>query len=107
MSTNRTAPIPTLGTELITEKRQKIDVDGYIVDHGKQGYRYGLAAVAACYLATATAGVPRRWPWRRHYWKPTPIDRMQWMAEAGALIAAEIDRLVEAEYGLTGSSGDE
>ena len=33
------------------------------------------------------------WPWEANWWKPTPEDRIKELAKAGALIAAEIDRL--------------
>lgn len=33
------------------------------------------------------------WPWGLEYWKPTPNDRVKELVKAGALIAAEIDRL--------------
>ena len=36
---------------------------------------------------------PRQWPWTDDTWKPTPDDRIRELAKAGALIAAEIDRL--------------
>lgn len=33
------------------------------------------------------------WPWSAAWWKPTPDNRIKELAKAGALIAAEIDRL--------------
>ena len=33
------------------------------------------------------------WPWNLIWWKPTPNDRIRELVKAGALIAAEIDRL--------------
>jgi hypothetical protein len=33
------------------------------------------------------------WPWLRKWWKPTPDNRIKELTKAGALIAAEIDRL--------------
>lgn len=33
------------------------------------------------------------WPWDKSWWKPTPDDRIRELIKAGALIAAEIDRL--------------
>lgn len=33
------------------------------------------------------------WPFSQEWWKPTPDDRIRELAKAGALIAAEIDRL--------------
>lgn len=34
------------------------------------------------------------WPWSGDTWKPTPDDRIRELAKAGALIAAEISRLL-------------
>ncbi len=39
-------------------------------------------------------GVPRLWG--AEHWKPCPDDRVRELVKAGALIAAEIDRLVAA-----------
>jgi hypothetical protein len=37
--------------------------------------------------------LPGWWPWAERFWKPTPDDRVRELVKAGALIAAEIDRL--------------
>ena len=34
------------------------------------------------------------WPWDWKWWKPTPDNRIRELEKAGALIAAEIDRLL-------------
>lgn len=34
------------------------------------------------------------WPWERRYYKPTPEDRIKELSKAGALIAAQIDYLL-------------
>jgi hypothetical protein len=36
---------------------------------------------------------PDDWPWAGVWWKPTPDDPVRQLTKAGALIAAEIDRL--------------
>ena len=33
------------------------------------------------------------WPWDLEWFKPSPYDRIRELVKAGALIAAEIDRL--------------
>ena len=43
--------------------------------------------------------VPINWPWENLAWNPTPDDRVRELVKAGALIAAEIDRLLRAEKG--------
>ena len=35
--------------------------------------------------------------WEQKWWKPTPNDRVRELTKAGALIAAEIDRLTRPE----------
>ena len=37
------------------------------------------------------------WPWHFTGWKPSPDNRIRELAKAGALIAAEIDRLKRSE----------
>lgn len=34
------------------------------------------------------------WPWAKEFWKPDSTDRVKELAKAGALIAAEIDRIL-------------
>ncbi|EGO63558.1 hypothetical protein [Acetonema longum] len=41
------------------------------------------------------------WPWQIRWWRPTPDNRIRELTKAGALIAAEIDRLI-AEGGVSG-----
>lgn len=41
-----------------------------------------------------TADVPDNWPFEPPSWKPCPDDRVRELVKAGALIAAEIDRLL-------------
>jgi hypothetical protein len=59
-----------------------------------------LAAAAHCYLCaaelqvaneTVPRGIPIHWPWDASWWKPKDVIRN--LVRAGALIAAEIDRL--------------
>lgn len=61
-----------------------------------------LAIAAACYVLAENARsygrnhvdeLPVKWPWPEEWWKPTPDDRIRELAKAGALIAAEIDRI--------------
>jgi hypothetical protein len=40
------------------------------------------------------------WPWEASWWKPSQTDRIKELAKAGALIAAEIDRLKNASSAL-------
>lgn len=105
------------GIELIAEERQRqIEIEGWTPEHDDQYTDGQLAEAASCYAAFANsisvgpdeiaifrgsvsydffAGITRdhRWPWDDMWWKPSPNDRIRELQKAGALIAAEIDRL--------------
>ena len=99
------------GAELIAAERQRqIDVEGWTPEHDDSHADDGALAKAAAVYATpadhrATTyhveqgesyTLPTLWPWARVYYKPTPDDRVRELVKAGALIAAEIDRLQRA-----------
>lgn len=66
--------------------------EGWTPEHDDQHTHGELARAAMCYADPLNGpGVPYRWPWDRVWWKPT--DRRRDLVKAGALIAAEIDRL--------------
>lgn len=88
------------GAQLITEERaRQIEAEGFGPEHDANHGRGELASAAVCY-ALLHANYPIRdgwkmvgcfWPWDDEYWKPrTPVENL---VRAGALIAAEIDRL--------------
>jgi len=88
------------GVSLIAAERQRqIDVEGYDVGHDSVHSSDALIRAAVCYatpahMRLALAGrAPLGWPWGVSHWKPTPDDRVRELVKAGALIAAEIDRL--------------
>lgn len=91
----------TTGADLIAAERQRqIDAEGWTPDHDASHEHDDLAQAAVCYALPAvlrefegSQAAPRDWPWGPHYWKPTPDDRVRELVKAGALIAAEIDRL--------------
>ena len=98
------------GTDLIAAERQRqIDVEGWTPEHDAKHTGDDLAAAAACYALPA--GSARRdlqaayWPWADHFWKPTPYDRVRELVKAGALIAAEIDRLTAQQPPDSSESG--
>ncbi len=107
------------GAELIAAERQRqIDVEGWTPGHDDEHARGQLALAGASYalrgsqhdeLFAAIGRQPCRgsnagwvggaklfWPWADEWWKPSqePIDNL---VKAGALIAAEIDRLQRAK----------
>lgn len=95
------------------ERERQKSVEGWTPEHDDEHYNGELIAVAACYLdAALTAEIrpdattflenpPRKsinfWPstWDDAWWKPSN-DPTRNLEKAGALIAAEIDRLVRA-----------
>lgn len=87
------------GAALIAAERQRqIDAEGWTPAHDADHVGDHLAWAAVCYVTpeyrrSTRNGVPVDWPWEKWFWKPTPDDRVRELVKAGALIAAEIDRL--------------
>lgn len=93
------------GVELIAEERKRqIESEGWTSEYDKHHSNGELADAAALYAMTEEirAYVDLKWGndmWL-HFWpfdfkrlKFTPEDRVKQLSKAGALIAAEIDRL--------------
>lgn len=92
------------GIERITAERQRhIEKEDWTSEHDDNHIRGELSAAAACYADIAAIqesnmmrkypdGKPLRWPWEEKWWKPSD-DPIRNLEKAGALIAAEIDRL--------------
>ncbi|MFV0587517.1 hypothetical protein [Bacteroides reticulotermitis] len=85
------------GIELIADERNRqIEVEGWTLAHDNEHAIGELANAASCYAMIPdlrpSSLPPAHWPWL-DWWKPTPSDRIKELAKAGALIAAEIDRL--------------
>jgi len=94
------------GIELIAKERQRqIEKEGWTPEHDAEHVNGELALVGAYYamsqeqrmdeLSTDTNAFtsPTGFPWGAEWWKPTPNNRIKELQKAGALIAAEIDRL--------------
>lgn len=92
--------------ELIAaERRRQIEVEGWTAEHDARFTHEELALAGVCYaipfIYRPNGGdCGSIWPWDREWWKPTPHDRERELVKAGALIAAEIDRL-RAEKGFS------
>lgn len=105
--------------ELIDEERaRQISVEGWTPEHDDKHDNGQLALAGAAYALQASnndalyAAIGRRpcegsnagwiggallfWPWDRTWWKPDYEDPVRTLVKAGALIAAEIDRLQRA-----------
>lgn len=105
----------TTGTDLIHDERvRQIEEEGWTPEHDAEHHVHGaLLDAARCYITSAEAtqysannvtfdggwrpreGTPSDWPWEPSSWKPTG-DPVRDLVKAGALIAAEIDRLTRA-----------
>ena len=93
------------GIELITEERQRqIEAEAWSSEHDDKHTAGELADAASCYAAQPMddfhdheTWMPMGWPWESKWWKPSKY-RMKDLIKAGALIAAEIDRLQRREY---------
>ena len=101
------------GIELITEERQRqIEKEGWTAEHDAEHINEEIAFAAACYVTPSNAlnyksegffgntgdfKIPELWPWEDSWYKPAPDtkkeSRIRELQKAGALIAAEIDRL--------------
>lgn len=114
------------GIELIADERQRqIEVEGWTPEHDAKHTGNQIAMAAACYASPvplrAQIEVPcgcrsgmcqhiafgkhmwvGAWPWSAQWDKRAKHDRLRQLAIAGALIAAEIDRLQRESAGSTG-----
>ena len=108
------AAIPS-GSDLIAAERQRqMSREGWTPEHDDIEHQAGELAAAAVAYALAPGSrqrmepngdprIPDVWPWEVEWWKPkwTPRTardgRIRELVIAGALIAAEIDRLLMAE----------
>jgi len=95
------------GIEIIQEERiRQVSVENYSDQSDDLESKGEMAGAAACYALNAcgfsnphilesirppVVSKVRIWPWAEHYWKPS--SQIRDLAKAGALIAAEIDRL--------------
>jgi hypothetical protein len=89
------------GIEVIAaEHARQVEAEGWTPEHDAEHAGEELASAAACYATPLkwrpfpvreSGQAPLIWPWQPKWWKPG--DRIRELAKAGALIAAEIDRL--------------
>ncbi len=101
------------GIELIAEERKRqIEKEGFDAKHDFSHLPDELATAAAVYalpehlrlfyntyaLGNEKMGVkPLWWPFDPEWFKPSPNDRKRELIKAGALIAAELDRIIDQE----------
>lgn len=94
---------PTDGGQIVLKERaRQISEEGWDSDHDDEHDDGSLAIAGACYALPVSLrrcknlvnDVPDDWPWYKKWWKPTSHDRIRELAKSGALVIAEIDRLL-------------
>lgn len=100
MTTGRKSlPAADSGAALIAAERQRqIEDEGWTAEHDDAHTGGEMADAAACYAlgrADATINGVYLWPWANGWWRPG--DPVRNLVKAGALIAAEIDRLKRSD----------
>jgi hypothetical protein len=94
--------VDSQGAWMISKERERqVTAEGWTAEHDDQHPKGTMARAAACYALSA-AGMGVRawgmWPWDIDSWKPKTDSgtdgRLSDLVRAGALIAAEIDRLL-------------
>lgn len=93
------------------ERLRQINSEGYTAAHDDQHQHGELIRAAECYMAAArvadmtgdgsTIHPPFKWPWKPSEWKPRK-GASENLTIAGALLAAELDRVLRKEAGLGG-----
>jgi hypothetical protein len=86
---------------IAAERKRQIDKENFTVEHDDQWNRHELAMASLCYVMPPSCRyevfLTTYWPWQWEWWKPTHENRIRELEKAGALIAAEIDRLLRPE----------
>jgi transcription elongation factor Elf1 len=104
-------PEEITGVDLIAiERKRQINKERFDSKHDNEHVHGELANAAASYAMEPEVrdaiikigpepldNVPLTWPFGEEWWKPTPNDRIRELTKAGALIAAEIDRLLDKQ----------
>ncbi len=93
------------GVELIARERQRqIENEGWTPDHDDKHASGQMVGAARAYAKAAQMQIcglvssfnpPLSWDWDEEWWKPSP-DPIRNLVKAGALIAAEIDRITRS-----------
>jgi hypothetical protein len=95
------AIMPATGIERIAAERQRqIEAEGWTPEHDDAHADAELVRAAICYAQHGSGfdfgsecNHHYLWPWDQSWWKADPDNRVRSLEKAGALIAAEIDRL--------------
>lgn len=88
------------------ERERQVNEEGFTTENDMRYQDGELISAAVCYAipehhrVNSTISpffrirVLPTWPWDVKWWKPSHGDRIRELSKAGALIAAEIDRLL-------------
>ena len=89
---------------IIMERIRQVEIESFGVWEDKEYKNEELALGAAAYALPESKReyyydypkINKLWPsnWYPHMWKPTPDNRLRELCKAGALIIAEMDRLM-------------
>jgi hypothetical protein len=92
---------------IAAERKRQIEEEGFTAKHDDQWKNGQLAMAAASYACVpdyyewdtedSFLDPPKIWPFDSFWWKPRRFDRIRELEKAGALVAAEIDRLLRTE----------
>jgi hypothetical protein len=93
---------------IAAERKRQIEEEGFTAEYDERWNEGALAQAAMCYCmippnpedildGSSERCVPDEWPWGKKWWKPAADNRIRELEKAGALIAAEIDRLLRME----------
>ncbi len=103
LATDEVAEFEYSGAGLIAgERARQVSSEGWTPAHDDAhrtgelldaGLSYGYAAINVGHPAMARP--PKEWPWTEEWWKPSE-DPVRNLVKAGALFAAEIDRVQRA-----------
>jgi hypothetical protein len=111
------------GSQLIAAKRaRQVGEEGWTAEHDAEHNQGEMVMAAMAYISdlwdqagrwaspdpVVWDGPPDQWPraWHESWWKPTPGDPIRQLVKAGALIAAEIDRLQGVSANKTPASAN-
>jgi hypothetical protein len=82
--------------KILVERHRQVQEEGWTPEHDDEHEFGQLSDAAVCYLLRvgnpSFVKPPEWWPWSADWWKPSD-DPLRNLVKAGALAAAEIDRL--------------
>lgn len=97
-------PDADAAVQVVAERERQVTAEGWTPEHDDTHPPGELALAGACYAIEhvpqwveddqLSGTLPNRWPWDAEWWKPKDPERD--LVRAGALVAAEADRLVRA-----------